>query len=78
MVNITFKIYHDRLTFGPFPVRELNALDGVFVTVRTMPQPFQDEVTINILYDEDIYAAIFVVGQYTYQLMQKQLIAKQN
>jgi hypothetical protein len=77
MANIVFTIEHDSFAFGPFPVDELNELDGLNVTSKIVTS-LKEEVTFTFHDDDDVHAAIFVIGQYAYKLMHINRIEKQN
>lgn len=68
--TLTFTIEHDRLFYGPFPVHELNELDGLTVIAKPITT-FKDLIIITVLNDEDTPAAIFVIGMYTQNLINK-------
>ena len=78
MASITFKVYNDTLTNGPFPYKHLNQIDGLKVTVKHSQEPFREEVTLTFEHDKDIYQTIFIVGQYAFKLMQQYMNASQN
>lgn len=78
MASITFKVYNDTLTNGPFPYKQLNAIDGLLVVVKHSNEPFKEEVTLTFEYSKELYQNIFIVGQYAFKLMQQHMNASQN
>ena len=77
--KVQFTILYDANLYGPFPKRELEQLDGVSVSIKGTEETFVFEVTLYIKTEEqELFAAIYVIGMYTTSIIHRNKGIQQN
>ena len=78
-MNITqFAKKHNRLIYGPFPIKALTKIKGVEVQVEPTEDPFKDIIFLTVTHKENIFVILDILDKYIEQLLNRQQLTKLN